>query len=121
MPAIETAFRKQQAVLWARVGEDPYGEPKVAPPVELKVRWTWVQRQSLDPGGKTVVTDATVVLDRDVPMNSIMWEGRLEDWADGVELYEVVSWRKTPGLKRGRFRRLAGLARFRSKLPQVVP
>jgi hypothetical protein len=115
MPPIETAFRCQQAQCWAATGFDDQGERTVAAPVTLAVRWVAGQAEAIDPLGNTVNLDATVVVDRDIPIGSIL---QLVG-GDGA-LHEAVASRTTPDLKARNVRRTVGLRRFRDTLPTVA-
>ena len=80
MPAIETLDRYQKAVYWERTGYDTYGQPTVAEPVEISVRWETGKREVDDGKGGTISFDAEAVVDRTIPIGSRMWFGELSDW-----------------------------------------
>lgn len=126
MPGLEVASLHQKAVLWAAAAPsereyDSYGERKVNNPVELKVRWEEGLTEAIDPNGQTVALDAVVVVDRDVEVGSIMWEGELgTQESTPVNLKEVVSFSKIPDIKGRKFRRVCGLRRFSDELPTLI-
>lgn len=135
MPAFETMDRRQYALLWERSGTNSYGEPTVSVGVELNptvsdggVRWVHKSQLMLDPLGNTIQVDATVVVNRDVEIGSIMWEGGLDDVPgtgtsgappDG-QLMEVVTKDRATDLKNRYTRRTLGLKRFNGTLPTVA-
>lgn len=119
---METAYRRQTCVYWAKAGVDGHGEPLRAAPVELMVRWNDKQTQALDPQGHTVTVDATVVLNRAVTVGGLMWLGRLRDFAGttGPRIMEVVTLDETPDLKNRVERRVAGVNRYSGTLPALA-
>lgn len=124
MPPLETACLKQKAVLWMADADkfDTYGEHKVtASKVELKVRWEEGNTEAIDPQGNVISVDAKVVVDRQIRIGSIMWEGCLKDVAaTPVDLYEVVTRNSVPDLKNRHTRRVVGLRRYSNELPATT-
>jgi hypothetical protein len=126
MPAPETAYRMQTAVLWEWAGKDGYNEPRVNAPEEVRVRWVWGQKAALTPEGGTKTVDATATVDRDIPTDSLMWLGTLDDWlgtGSGGEdkgVMQVATVKDTPDLKGRVSRREVGLVFFRDQMPTVV-
>lgn len=123
MPAPETSNRYQHAVLWERTGADRYGEPTRGEPVELRVRWVQKRGEVTDAQGNRTPLDAAVVVDRQIPVGSLLWLGTLDSWqgtgsvgADS-ELHEVVTYSETPDVKGRVALRSVGLKRFRDALP----
>lgn len=114
MAAIETAFRRQKAVLWPLSSIDGYGEATTSTPIELLVRWVDKKDRMKGPNGEDVETDAQVVVDRDIAIGSLMWLGALVDWTGSGEVAEVVAKTSTPSLKGTRFRRIVGLRRYKT-------
>lgn len=115
MPAHETAWRTQTAVLWEPSGTDGYGQATFASPVEVDVRWKYANTEMVGADGKPVAIDATVVVAQEVPVNSRMWLGSLSEWlgtgsGDSAEpLMRVLTYRYTPDIKGRNFRRTLGL------------
>jgi len=126
MPDQEVAFLDQKAVMWAWVGTDRYGQPKVLPPVEVDVRWDDTTTEVTDPHGAVRKIDAEVVVDQDVPVRSIMWRGALVDLPDihlipKVGIMQVVKFDKTGDLKARAVFRMVFLMRWKDTLPTIVP
>jgi hypothetical protein len=111
--------------LWERVGNDAYGEPIVSSPIELRVRWEDTDDEMRKPDSTLIRLAATVVVDRKVPIGSIMWKGDLDDWngtgssTDEIDLMQVEAYLETPDLKNRYLRRVLRLSRFRSTLPTI--
>jgi len=129
MPPLEVSDRFQDAVLWRLAGYDKSGNSTVFPaPVPLKVRLVRKQTEMLDPKGNTVAVDATAVVDRDIGVGSILWEGCVEDLdIEGTAmpspsgLLEIKAFSKTPDVRGREVRRTIGLMRYKDKLPFVKP
>jgi hypothetical protein len=121
MPPFEVMDLNQTALLWEKTGDDLHGEPVLAEPVEISVRWVWEDRVASGSQGNPVALDATVVVEIDVPWGSVLWEGDLDDWysagSAGAYLMEVASLSTTPDIKNRHTRRTLGLTRFRGELP----
>ncbi len=80
MPAVESMDRPHDALLFLATGKDRYGKILVSiTPVELRVRWNDKQRRVLDRQGNTIAVDATAIVDRDIPLGSILWRGGIDD------------------------------------------
>ena len=125
MPALESLDRKQKAAYWeaytAANQLDNYGQRNVKSPVELKVRWVEGQREMLDAQGNSIAVDATAVVDRVIPLGSILWLGALADVPNPItQLHEVISRENTPDIKGRNMRRTVGLKRFRDALPTIA-
>lgn len=125
MPAPEWAHRWQDALLWVATGSvNDHGEALVSASYEVvRVRWLTAKGDVIIAQGDTVGLDATVVVDREVPLHSILWLGAEADWLGtgsndpDNELMKVNSYREVPDLK-NRFRqRRVGLVRYRGALP----
>lgn len=121
MPAPESAYRMQKAVLWEKVGDDKAGEPLVSAGVELEVRWNSIYREVHDPLGNIIALLALVVVDQPVAIDSIMWKGELVDWVDNGSqvLLQVATYKETADLKGRDVRYTLGLSRFRGTLPTI--
>ncbi len=122
MPPIEIQDRTQRAVLWEASGtSDDYGKPKVIAPVEVLVRWDDTVSGSLDAQGNKTRVDATVTVDRAVPVDSIMRKGALVDVpVPPTGLYRVASYSEVPDVKGRNFRRTVSLVRHSNTLPEIV-
>jgi hypothetical protein len=59
----------------------------------------------MTPDGQPIAIDVTAVVDQDVPLGSAFWEGAVEDLPSpqvpNQDVYEVVTFTKTPD-RRGR-------------------
>lgn len=122
MVRFETTSRHQKAVLYASsTGHTSQGQKKVSAAVELDVRWEEGQSDALNERGETIRVDATVVVDRDITIGSLMWLGAKDDLPSPVtSLKEVVTFSKIPGLKSQVFRRIVGLIRYSDSLPPIA-
>lgn len=130
MPPLETIGRHQKAVVWPITGTDRYGEPKKGEPVNLDVTWEQGTQDVLKPNGQVVTLDGIVVVDRDIPIGSIMWlaplktSPALEQWygvgSAGVDsgLLVVETVAVVEDLKGRHARRELGLAKFKDTLPE---
>lgn len=96
----------------------------VSMPQELRVRWIDGRSEAFDPQGQPTALDATVIVDREIPIGSIMWKGKLDDLLgtagpEDATLHQVVTVTYTPGIKARTTRRRVGLVRFRQTLPHI--
>jgi hypothetical protein len=119
MPPLEEMDLHQPAVLWRLTGRDRYGEPTLAAPEEITVRWDETRREATGTDGSTIAIDVTVVSTENIPDNSLLWLGELADYEEGAEeeRMQVVTRSKTPSIHARFTRYQYGLARFRDTLP----
>jgi hypothetical protein len=131
MPALETSDLLQSAVLWPFSGSyDPYGQPTVAAPVAVEVRWVDKRMEALDPKGDTITVDGFAIVDRHVDVGSLMWLGcpdGLVTEEDVVppkhnwgSLVQVKTYNNTPDVRGREQRRKVGLMRWKDELPVGV-
>lgn len=123
MPAIETEGANQFAVLWAYSAPDSHGQPTVEAAVEIAARWEWGQRQVMTAESTPITCDASVMVDQEIAMGSLLWQGELADLPDPVEdvvLYEVVGKDTTPDVKGRSFQRNVFVRKWRESLPTIV-
>lgn len=122
MPPVETFERRQKAQYWAYSGVDGHGDPTVSAVATLTVRWEWGRREGMDALGNTIALDATVFVDREIPINSIMWRGTAAELAATTSptYYIVTDYRETPDLKNRNFRREVTLMRHGNSLPTIA-
>jgi hypothetical protein len=125
MALLETSGLHQDAVLWRLKSLDARGQKRLSVPESMKVRWT--EHEGVGVGGVGVEggtnpIDATAVVDRDITIGSIMWQGRLEEWNPTLpqDLLEVVGRTSTPDVKGRQFYRTVTLRRYKSKLPLLA-
>lgn len=121
MPPIERHDLRQTAVLWEWNSEDVHGEPLVELPIEVKVRWVWQTRQVQAANGNNITTSATVIVNRDIPINSLMWLGTKQAYDETTEdtVMQVVSQGSTTDLKARHTRYEYGLAFFRGVISEI--
>lgn len=125
MPSIEYRSRFQKAVLWEANGFDSYGRPKVGNPVEISVRWKHSRKESIGSDGTPIAIDATVVVDRVIPVGSCMWLGELADWVgtgsndDIKDVMQVVSHNVTPDVRNRHTMYTINLSFFKDQLPEL--
>jgi hypothetical protein len=109
----------QAAVYRELRGVDRYGEPLVAGPVEIAVRFERRKREVRKADGTVIGLDATMMVDREVKVGSTVSLGTLDDWlgtgsaGEESELYQVVTYGEVPDVRGLHLQRTAGLARFR--------
>ena len=123
MPTMETSDRIQKAVYWAANGNDNYGRVKVDARVELEVRWEKRWRESVDDDGNTVATEARVVVDRVIPVDSILWLGSMEEYAaktTPTDFKQVISYDEIPDVKGRVSRRTVTLMKYSDELPDLT-
>lgn len=136
MPS-ETRSLNQRALLWTATegatGTDDYGVPKrSARATEIKCRWENRKAEMQDRDGATVMVDAVVAVDRDVPMGSYLWEGGWSslwsdlsgtgtgtgsEWTADNDIMQVVAIRESKNTKGRVTRRELGLKRHGDVLP----
>lgn len=121
---IETMERNDRATLWVANGVNDYSEPTVSEPVEIDVRWESRRGERGDAQGNVVVYDAVVVVDRVIPIQSILRLGTIADYrasdTDDLLLYSVVDFSGIPDLKGRNTRRLAYCKRYSNQLPEIA-
>lgn len=134
MPPLEVYdTRYGKAVLWRASSVDKYGRPIHDEPEEINARWIQNKSRDQTSDGESIILDATVTLDEELPIGSLMWEGTLEAWQDNYYgtgsigdpadyiseqgLHVIKTMRKVPSIKGARggtaIRYSAGLQRFR--------
>jgi hypothetical protein len=121
MPGPEVRSLNDYAVLWAASAVGEYGRNSVSAPVEIKVRWEDSRQQSTDPQNVVESRPATVYVDRDITINSVLWHGRLQDVPTVfTELYKVTGSDFTPDIKNRVTQRTVTLTRHGGTLPTIV-
>lgn len=113
--------RYQKAVYWARSSTDEYGNPTVAAPVELTIRWELGLAQEIRPTTNPTAVDATVWVDRTISVGSMFRLGPLESLPSTPNnIYEVVEYVETPSVRATKTERVVLLRKYASALPTVV-
>jgi hypothetical protein len=121
MPSIETACRFQKAVLYVANGFAADGEETVAAGVSIDVRVEIGKREALDATGNVIAVDMVLVVDRAIPIGSIVWIGNINNIASPpVDLLEVKTYREVPDVKGRNFRRVIDLMRHSNTLPDIT-
>lgn len=122
MPPVETFERRQKAQYWACSGRDGHGDPTVSAAITLTVRWEWGRQEGIDAQGNTIALDATVFLDREITIGSVMWRGTAAELAatPSPTYYIVTDYKETPDLKNRNFRREVSLMRLGNTLPTIA-
>lgn len=126
MPAPEGSERRQKALWWRKTGKTDYGEPVVAPAVEILVRWENKRDTVAGKDGSPIAIDAQVDLGQRVYPGDLMWLGTLADWngtssiGEENEIMEVDHYDEIPDLKNREVDRTAGLVLFKGTLPGAL-
>jgi hypothetical protein len=123
MPPFEQMDREQPAVLYAVNGNTDEGEITVSGGVQLDVRWEDKQLQIFDANGQPVAIDAVVTVDRAIPVNSILWQGQLDEideLATDLVLTQVKTCKVIPSLDARETNYVVGVARFKGRLPTIT-
>jgi hypothetical protein len=113
--SIITKVLKQTAVYWAPDGTDEYGQPTVASPVELDVRWEDTVEGVVNEEGSTVLSKSKVMVSADVAIGGMLWLGSLSDCPDPANpknlsgAYEIIAFEKIPNFRCTEFMRIARL------------
>ena len=69
----------QTAVHWSYTGNDGFGEPTFADPVEIKCRWTDYDQINTDNEGRQFTSNAEVLVPQDVKRMDYLYLGTLVD------------------------------------------
>lgn len=121
MPPLERTDRREKALLWAANGVNTHGQVTVAStPSEIVVRWATKRRTVVDAKGNAIGVDATVVVNQEIEIGSIIWLGSLDDAAGSTptsDLMEVRTYDETPDIKNRHRRREVTVARYNDTLP----
>lgn len=122
MSGMESDDLYQKALLWAANGVNDYGQYKVDAKVEIDVRWQEERRQGINAQGDPIAIEATVVVDREIAVGSVMWQGSEEDLVTNppTGLKQVLSYRKIPDIKSRSFRRVVILGKLSDTLPDLA-
>lgn len=112
-----------RATLWPRVGTDRNGRPVVSnSPVGIDCRWDFTRRSVMGTEGVPVSVDATVSVDREIPVGSAMWKGDPNDLpgtgrTPEIDVYEVVTYEQDDDWRGADTYREVTLARTGNSLP----
>jgi hypothetical protein len=109
--AIVRRITKQTAVLWRFVELDDQGQPTYNSPVEIKCRWLDKTQEVVTAKGDRIASSAYLIVDRDIPLRSVVLFGSLDvvidtdDPKENVGAYEIVDVKKTADKKCKRYLR----------------
>lgn len=122
MPNIEQIDRHQTAAYWEAAGAGEDGVQRVKEPVDIKVRWRYNHRESINAQGEVVAVNASIVSDFLIPAGSILRLGTVaEATATPGDFMYVLASSKTPDIKNRFNRYTADLMRYGESLPSLVP
>lgn len=120
MPDPETSDLLQKATYWSATGNiDKNGKPTVtATEIQINVRWLLTKDEIIDSFGTVVGFDELAIVDRVIPIHSILWLGKLEDLPSPlVDLREVIDFKEIPDALNRVFKRTVKMIRFGNRLP----
>lgn len=121
MPPLERAGLIGKAVVWEFSARTRNNEIRVKTPYEIDVRWDASSSQVRDQTGKLVRTDATIFLDQQIPIDSIMWQGMYDDLDNPPDnLFIVVSNDYTQDTRGINTERHVNVARYHNVLPPIL-
>jgi hypothetical protein len=122
MPAPERDHRHQKTVLWSFVTTDKNGQPLVAPPRQLnETGWMTGIRESIDQSANPIAISATVDVNEEIPIFSIMRLGALTDVPSPPNnLHQVVDIKITPDVKGREIKYTVMLSRWQKPLPRII-
>jgi hypothetical protein len=103
----------QKAVYWHHSGDDASGQPLYDDPVEVACRWEDVHELYLGMDGNDQVTNAKVIVDRDMVVQGQLWLGALADLtsqahpSENLGAFSIKKFEKLPDRKAKKFLRTA--------------
>jgi len=106
---------KQTAVYWAPGAPNDFGKPTYDEPVEIDCRWSEAQEEIILPNGDREMSQAKLIVDRDLVTKGVLMLGTLDDVVDSDNpknnsgAWEILLFRKTPNFKGTKFIRNAYL------------
>ena len=84
-------FCKQTAVYWANPTKTGYGgDITYDDPVEIKCRWDYRERMTLDRMGKQIMADVELMVTQDLDIEGMLYLGTLNDLDDYVEDNDIT-------------------------------
>lgn len=107
--------RKQKAVYWAPGKNSNFGQPVVNDPVQIDCRWVDVQEEFVDAQGRTVLSKASVMVDRDVQVGGMLWLGELKNLTSqtvptkNTNCFEIRAFANVPNFRATEFLKVATL------------
>lgn len=109
--SVITRMRKQSAVYWPLDALDAFGQPTWGTPVEIECRWEDSNEQIMLPNGETIMSRATVYVDRDTPEGGLLMLGELSSSVDeddpkkNAGVWEIRKFDKLPNFRNTEFLR----------------
>lgn len=120
-PQLETTGLNDWLVYWpVEGGADSYGRNRVGEAKELPARWEIGGSVSRTATTRSLAKAAGVDVPKDLPLGTIVWQGRLETLPESVpqeDLLVVVASDVTPDVKSRHSRISLTLAKFKKALP----
>jgi hypothetical protein len=112
---------KEYGVYWESLGADNYGQARVKQPVEFRCRWELGATLIDSPLANIHNIAGRAFVDREIPVQSIVWRGKLEDLDGELEgLMQVVDYGEVSDVKGLSPRRNILLIRWHGQLPNAV-
>lgn len=79
---IKKVLKYDKAVFWLPIDFDDSGVATTDAPDECQCRWVDKQVDFIDKDGNAAISNAEVMVDRDLPFKTVLWHGKLADLAD---------------------------------------
>lgn len=121
MPTPERVDRGQYAVLWEANGYDRDGQVKVKSPRQIDVGWESGRREAIDDNAEPIASSATVDVNEEIPVHSLMRLGKLANLPDDLnKLHQVIDYNEVPDVKGDELQRTVTLTRWKKPLPTIA-
>lgn len=105
-------------MLWPSIGVDADGEAKVGPAVQVLTRWEQGRGNTSRPHSAEESVTATIIVDRVVPIGSILWKGKINAVPEVIhDLVRVMDYREVPDIKGRNKQRLVLVSAYSDKIP----
>lgn len=122
MPDMEVQELNQKAVFWPAPTYDNYGDPVIGPGTEIWVRWVGKSSGGQSANANAVGVTITVIVDRVMPVGSLIWKGRFGDmptlaFVPDSGVMQVTAYNETTDIRGRSVRRSVQASRFKSTLP----
>lgn len=104
---------KEKAVYWKCTGRDKNGQPIYDDPIEVKCRWEDQAKLFMNAQGQEEVSRAEVMVDRSMPLDSVLWYGSLNQVSNLVnplsneDAWHVRYFKRIPTRNAKKFVRIA--------------
>jgi hypothetical protein len=118
---LETDDLLHYGVMWSVQGADSFGVPRVSAPVEFRCRWQLGKGVANSSSSNVHNLVGKAAVDQVIPLEVIVWKGRLEDLPSTPEnLMEVVGYKESEDIKCENVRRTIMLSAWNGRLPAGV-